>query len=87
MYQCDRMEGGGFRNAREIGEGVLRAEEESASLSQTWAGGWIQRSFSRGTAEARIYRTWQVCVADKEATQAGPDPWDLMCPQKNLASS
>lgn len=40
MYQCDMMEGRGFRNAREIGEGVLRAEEESASLSQTW-GWWV----------------------------------------------
>lgn len=83
MYQCGKMEGGGVRNAGEIGEGGLQAEEGSASPSQTW-GWWVgYRGLSaEGPAEVRTYRMWQVCVADREATQAGPAPGGLVPPKE-----
>lgn len=82
MYKCGRMEGGGCSNAGEIAEGVLQAEDESANPRQTWCS-WVEY---RGlSADVRTYRMWQVCVGDREATEAGPASG--VCTQRTLASS
>lgn len=45
--------------------------------------GWDYRGLSaEGPAELRTYRMWQVCVADREATQAGPAPGGLVPPKE-----